>query len=140
MAYCRKCGEVIDDEAVICPKCGVQQAPLNVGKAPNDDGSVLWAVIAFFIPVVGLLLWAAWHDEKPKCARMAAWGTVLSLIVGSIAFFVLFFGFGTFHVHFGYRSRGFPWIGSPPRPWATRFLIFPRPLAGGSSRSPPRGR
>lgn len=29
MAYCRKCGFQIDDEAVICPKCGVAQQQMR---------------------------------------------------------------------------------------------------------------
>ncbi|MBO4569491.1 MAG: zinc ribbon domain-containing protein [Candidatus Methanomethylophilaceae archaeon] len=55
MAYCRKCGEVIDDEAVICPRCGVQQAELRT-SASEDDGSVLWLLVGFLIPFDGIVL------------------------------------------------------------------------------------
>ena len=82
MAYCRKCGEVIDDEAVFCPKCGVQQQALKT-DAPNDDGDVLWAIVGFLIPVVGIALWLIWMHEKPKCARMAGIGALASLLVGA---------------------------------------------------------
>ncbi len=101
MAYCRKCGEIIDDEAVFCPKCGVQQNVLRTERAVNDDGSPLWAIIAFLIPVVGLILWAAWNEEKPKCAKMAAYGTIASLAVFAIGL-ILLFSVGSFHIHFGY--------------------------------------
>ncbi|MBR4217040.1 MAG: zinc ribbon domain-containing protein [Candidatus Methanomethylophilaceae archaeon] len=101
MAYCRKCGEVIDDEAVFCPKCGVQQMPMRTEKVVNDDGSPLWAVIAFFIPVVGLVLWAAWHDDKPKCSRMAAYGTIASFAVIAIGCIALI-SLGSVHIHYGY--------------------------------------
>lgn len=44
MAYCRKCGAEIGDEAVICPKCGVMQNVsiqiANQNKATVDDGSM----------------------------------------------------------------------------------------------------
>lgn len=33
--FCRKCGEKIDDEAVICVHCGVAQSPLP--QAKNTD-------------------------------------------------------------------------------------------------------
>ncbi len=102
MAYCRKCGEIIDDEAVFCPKCGVQQNMVRTEREVNDDGSVLWAIIAFLIPVVGIILWAAWHDEKPKCSKMAAYGTIISLVVGAVAFIVTFVWLGSFHIHYGY--------------------------------------
>ena len=44
---------------------------------------------------------AAWHDEKPKCSKMAAYGTIASLAVGAISFIVVFFWLGSFHVHYG---------------------------------------
>ena len=80
MAYCRKCGEFIDDEAVICPKCGVQQAEFRTA-APNDDGSVLWLLIGFLIPVAGIILWIMWKDEKPRSARMAGAGFLAGLML-----------------------------------------------------------
>ena len=65
----------------------------------NDDGSVIWALVAFLIPIVGIILWAAWHEERPKCARMAAWGTIVSLIVGAIGLFALLSWMGPLHIH-----------------------------------------
>ncbi|MBR3476238.1 MAG: zinc ribbon domain-containing protein [Candidatus Methanomethylophilaceae archaeon] len=80
MAYCRKCGEVIDDEAVFCPKCGVQQAPLKSDRS-DDDGSFLWAVLGFIIPVAGLVLWIIWLHEKPRSAKMAGLGALAAAII-----------------------------------------------------------
>ena len=80
MAYCRKCGEVIDDEAVICPKCGVQQSEFKT-TASDDDGSVLWLLLGFLIPVAGLILWIMWKDEKPRSARMAGVGFLAGLVL-----------------------------------------------------------
>ena len=88
MAYCRKCGAEIDDEAVICPKCGVEQKPRNV----NDDGSILWAVIGFLIPIVGIILFAIWHSEKPKCAKMSIIGALVSIGV-AIVIWIIFIVF-----------------------------------------------
>jgi len=85
MAYCRKCGAEIDEEAVICPKCGVEQRPRNA----NDDGSILWAIIGFLIPIVGIILFAVWHSERPKSAKMSIIGALVSIGVG-ILIWVIF--------------------------------------------------
>lgn len=84
MAYCRKCGAVIDEEAVVCPHCGVQQQYFATPPV-NDSGSVGWAFLGFFIPLVGFILWLAWMDNKPKCSRMAGIG-VLCFIVAIVVF------------------------------------------------------
>lgn len=85
MAYCRKCGKVIDDEAVICPLCGVEQ---RIVKVVDDDGSILWAVIGFIIPPLGIFLWIVWHDTKPKSSKMAGMGALTSILV-AVALVVL---------------------------------------------------
>lgn len=33
--YCSKCGEIIDDEAVICPKCGCKTANFDKDDKKN---------------------------------------------------------------------------------------------------------
>jgi len=89
MAFCRKCGAQIDDEAVICPHCGVEQ---RIKPVSNDDGSIGWAILGFFIPIVGLILWAVWHSEKPKSAKMAGIGALISVIIGVVFWIVLIGG------------------------------------------------
>ena len=32
----------------------------------NDQGGFLWVLIGFLIPVVGLILYFIWNDEKPR--------------------------------------------------------------------------
>lgn len=76
--YCHKCGAEIDDEAVICPKCGV-----SVGRKtyvdPYDESSVGWAVLAFFLPVVGLILYLLWHKEKPLRSKSIGKGALIGV-------------------------------------------------------------
>lgn len=64
--------------------CGVQQIPVETRVVVNDSGSIGWAFLGFFIPLVGFILWLAWMDTKPKCSRMSGLG-VLSFVVLCVA-------------------------------------------------------
>lgn len=82
MAYCRKCGTQIDDEAVFCPKCGVQQQAIKYERSGSEDsGSFGWFILGFFFPLIGFILWLVWMNEKPKCAKMAGLGALTPIIL-----------------------------------------------------------
>lgn len=86
--YCRKCGAEIFDEAVVCPHCGV--ATGNTMPSQNDSGSLWWFVLGFIIPLIGLILYIVWKDEKPKNAKMVGWGALISVILAIILPMVFF--------------------------------------------------
>ena len=72
MAYCRKCGALIDDYAAVCPKCGTPQngGPNNPPPAA-DNGGFLWGLLGCCIPIAGLILFLVWKDTKPRTAKAA---------------------------------------------------------------------
>lgn len=84
MAYCRNCGAQIDDEAVICPKCGV-----SVKTPVQDNGGLGWTVLGCCIPVVGLILFLVWKDTKPKTAKDAGIGALIWLAITIIYYLVV---------------------------------------------------
>ena len=49
-----------------------------------DSGSIGWWFLGFFVPIVGLILYLVWKDEKPLSARRAGWGALISVIVGGV--------------------------------------------------------
>ena len=73
----------------ILPVCGAPVSGDNnsrgtYGNAPaynNDSGSFGWALLGFFIPLVGLILYLVWKDEKPKSAKRAGKGALVSVIL-----------------------------------------------------------
>ena len=65
-------------------------APYPPQANPADTGSFGWAVLGFFIPVVGLILWLVWKDTQPKNAHRAGKGALVSVIV-VVAIYVLIF-------------------------------------------------
>ena len=85
MAFCKNCGTEIDDRAVVCPKCGVAQQTVPVGE---DNGGFGWGLLGFCIPIVGLVLFLVWKDTKPKTAKVAGMGALISVFL-SVVFYVL---------------------------------------------------
>lgn len=76
MAYCRNCGAPIADKAVLCPRCGVEQFGSR-SSSLTDSGSLGWGVLSFFLPLVGLILFLVWREEKPKSARVSGIGALI---------------------------------------------------------------
>lgn len=91
MAFCKKCGAEIDDQAAICPKCGVPQTAQP--PAAPDNGGFLWGLLGFCVPLAGLILFLIWKDTKPKTGKAAGIGALVSVIVG-VVFYVLMFVIG----------------------------------------------
>lgn len=78
--YCSKCGEIIDDEAVVCPKCGCKTINfdkdkkdiiINNSATANNTGTakkkkkynILIDIIMIFITCG---LWIIWMLIRPK--------------------------------------------------------------------------
>ena len=89
--YCKNCGQQIDNNAVVCPHCGV--ATENYKAQPKteeqDDRSAGFAVLCFFFPVVGLILWLVWKDNLPLRAKSCGKGAIIGVIV-EVAFIILY--------------------------------------------------
>ena len=48
---------------------------------PKDRGGFLWGLLGCCIPVVGLVLFLVWRDEKPNTAKVAGIGALVSVIL-----------------------------------------------------------
>lgn len=56
----------------------------------NDNGGFLWGLLGCCIPIVGLILFLVWKDQKPKTAKAAGIGALVSVIIWVI-FYVIYF-------------------------------------------------
>ena len=68
------------------------QAKTPVMPAQDDSGSFGWAVLGFFIPIVGLVLYLVWREQKPLSAKKAGMGALVSVIAGivlSVLWFII---------------------------------------------------
>ncbi len=103
--FCPQCGTDVLDGSAICPSCGAQlnaqsanatyaqpaQAPYAQpvpSKPPVvDSGSIGWGILGFFIPIVGLILFFVWRNNKPKSAKVAIIGAAIGFVVNLIITF-----------------------------------------------------
>ena len=83
--YCKNCGREIDDKAVICPKCGVPQE-----VKPSDEGGFGWSLLGCCIPIVGLVLYLVWKNEKPKTAKDSIKGGIVGFVLIVLYYLFIF--------------------------------------------------
>ena len=62
----------------------------NVTENANDNGGFLWGLLGCCIPIVGLILFLIWKDQKPKTAKAAGIGALVSVIIGVLYYNVVF--------------------------------------------------
>ena len=87
MAFCKNCGQEIDNNAAVCIHCGVAQ---ENKPAVDDTGGFGWGLLGCCIPIVGLILFLVWKDSKPKTSKAAGIGALVSVIC-SVVFYVIYF-------------------------------------------------
>ena len=96
MKYCKKCGQQLEDNVNVCPACGTTQEEvvnvtvdsMNAG-VKDDSGSIGWGLLGFCIPVVGLVLFLVWKNDKPRSAKTAGIGALISVIIWAVLWVVL---------------------------------------------------
>ena len=87
MKYCSKCGKELFDEAVICPGCG---CPTTPNRQYADAPSFGFALLGFFIPILGLILYLVWKDSQPLKAKSVGKGALIRVIVSSVMYVLWF--------------------------------------------------
>ena len=58
--------------------------------AVQDTGSIGWGVLGFCIPLVGLILFLVWKDQKPKTAKVAGMGALISVCIAVVWYILMF--------------------------------------------------
>lgn len=103
MNYCPNCGEPLKEDYKVCPNCGeLLQEDSQSESSPFDEpasrsyeksyqqhpdykpeGNTFgWAVLGFFFPVVGLILYLVWQTDRPLAAKSAGTGALVSVVIG----------------------------------------------------------
>lgn len=96
--YCKNCGKEIDNNAYVCPNCGVkvkdefmeQRERQAASNMEADSGSKAgWGILSFFIPLVGLILFLTWKTERPKTAAVCG-KCALAAVIVEVVFLILY--------------------------------------------------
>ncbi len=97
MPYCSNCGKEVREDQDVCISCGKSLHPSTQKKVYDESESTGgYAVLGFFFPLVGLILYLIWKDERPKAANSAGKGALIGVIVGvsiSVLYFIFMFFF-----------------------------------------------
>ncbi len=97
--FCSHCGKEIDDHAAVCPHCGYATKnypaqPSAPQTNPEDKSSFAYALLGFFIPLVGLILFCLWNREYPRRAKSAGVGALVGFLLHTLLSLILDIIFG----------------------------------------------
>ncbi len=89
--YCKRCGQVIPDSAVVCPSCGsmVSSGALG-GEEAVSIGDWLLTLFLVGIPIVGFILLLVWafsgstNSSKQNWARAALIWAVIAIVLAVV--------------------------------------------------------
>lgn len=81
MRYCPNCGEEISEGVRFCPRCGHNLAGNGAGGSVSGDApSTGYAVLCFFFPLIGLILFLVWNNDYPQRAKSCGKGALIGVI------------------------------------------------------------
>ncbi len=93
--FCKNCGNQINDNAVVCPNCGCETGVKPTTANTEDTGNIGWGFLGFFFPLIGLILYLVWKDNKPKCAKVAGKGALVGVIIGVVVAIIIGVAYGS---------------------------------------------
>ena len=81
MKFCQNCGAEINDNAVVCVKCGSSVKPANQVTEVDNSVSVGLVILAVLIPLFGIIYWPVKAKSRPKCAQACGIAAIISWAV-----------------------------------------------------------
>lgn len=87
--YCKNCGRIVDDTSSYCNNCGARIDNKSNANVSEDSSSFGFAILGFFIPIVGLILFLIYEGKKPKRAKSAGKGALIGFITKIVLSIIL---------------------------------------------------
>lgn len=87
--YCKNCGRPVDDTSSYCNNCGARIDNKPNADASEDSLSLGFAILGFFIPIVGLIIFLIYEGKKPKRAKSAGKGALIGFITEIVLAIIL---------------------------------------------------
>lgn len=93
--YCTKCGEEINDEAVICPKCGCPTlnyatATAETEKTATNGFAIAGFICSFISPILGWIFGGMGLSKANKTNGKGKGLSVAAIIISSVSFLISF--------------------------------------------------
>lgn len=90
--FCSKCGHELANEAVVCTKCGCAINGANSiqnAAAGEDMPNGLLNVVAFLIPLAGLIMFCVMQSKTPRKANQIGLFALIGFILNFIILLAL---------------------------------------------------
>lgn len=89
--YCTNCGKEIDDQAVVCPNCGVATSNYKGDNSKNNvqnkNGmAIAGFVCSFFIPLLGWIFGGIGLSRAFKRNNKGKGFSIASIVIASVNF------------------------------------------------------
>lgn len=106
--FCSKCGSQIPEGAAFCVNCGQAVTPVPERSQPQynppqpqysgpqynqygyqnipeqDASNAGLAILSFFVPIIGIILYCIWRDQTPLKAKSCLNGALTAIILGAV--------------------------------------------------------
>lgn len=99
---CSNCGSDNAANTKFCTNCGTKlsgtEKTENVvvnNSTPEEGSGIGWGFLGFFIPIVGIILFFVWKQDKPKSSKAAGIGALISIIWSIVICTITFAILGT---------------------------------------------
>lgn len=90
MKYCSNCGAEIDENAVVCVKCGCAVQGKQLQNTMNEDtANVGFIILSVLIPLFGVIYWLVKAKEYPKRAKACGIAGIISFAVSTFFSIIL---------------------------------------------------
>ncbi len=123
MKFCPYCGNYNNNiNGNFCEHCGGSLRNNNVPNYnyPNkiQEGNTFgWGILGFFVPLAGLVLFIAWHNDRPKAAKSSGIGALVRVVVNVLLFILICAFFVITDPNYRERER----INYPNTTWERRY-------------------
>lgn len=87
--YCKNCGRVVDETLTYCENCGANLNSISSTNATDDNSSFGFAILGFFIPLLGLIFFLVYEGKKPKRAKSAGKGALIGFVTKIVITIIL---------------------------------------------------
>lgn len=87
--YCSGCGHQVNNQE-FCPSCGARLVQTAGNTVKQDQPSGLLNILACCFPIIGLILFIVWKDDKPRSAKAVGKWALIGFILGIVLYVVGF--------------------------------------------------